>query len=133
MRRASLGVQPHTKQATRCSAEAVVGRLAVDQVANAIRRLLVGDARAVAAALLADDEEQPDACLASTAQPIGRRDLGRENALRVARAAAEQQPALLAARKERRHAVEVRGEDDLRLRLEPRVDVEAAVSRPAAP
>ena len=61
------------------------------------------------------------------AQPLRRRHLRRENAFRVARAAAEDHAALLAARKERRDAVEVRGEDDLRRRIEPREDVEAAV------
>ena len=75
---------------------------------------LVRDSRAVAAALLADDEQQADARLAVAPQPLGRRDLRGENALRVARAAAVQPIALDAARKERRHAVEVRREDDRR-------------------
>ena len=54
--------------------------------------------RAVAAALLADDEHQADARLAVAPQPLGRRDLRGENALRVARAAAVQPVALDAAR-----------------------------------
>ena len=68
---------------------------------------VVGRARAVAAALLADDEQQADARFAVAPQPIGRRHLRRQNPLRVARAAAVQPIALDAARKERRHAIEV--------------------------
>ena len=41
--------------------------------------------RAVAAALFADDEQQADARLAVAPQPLGRRDLRREDALGVAR------------------------------------------------
>ena len=66
VRRAPVGVQPHAQEAARRRAETVVGRLAVDQKANAVRRLLVGDAGAVAAPLLADDEQQRDSRLAGT-------------------------------------------------------------------
>ena len=52
--------------------------------------MLLATFGAVAAALLADDEQQADAALAARAQPLGRRDLRREDALRVARAAAVQ-------------------------------------------
>ncbi len=75
-------------------------------------RRFVRDARAVAAALLADDEHQADARLAVAPQPIGRRHLRGQNPFRVARSAAVQTIALDAARKERRHAVEVRREHD---------------------
>ena len=62
------------------SAEAALGRLAVDQKprpgGGAVRQL-----RAVAAALLADDEQQSDARFTVAPQPIGRRNLRGENAL----------------------------------------------------
>ena len=61
------------------------------------------------------DEHQSDARLACRAQPLGGGDLRGENALRIARAAAIEHAVLDAARKERRHAVEVRREHDLRL------------------
>ena len=81
--------------------------------------------RAVAAPLLADDEQQPDAPLAGSPQPLGRRDLRRQDPLRIARAAAEQPAILDPARKERRHAIEVRGEHHLRI-VDRREDVGAA-------
>ncbi len=112
-----VGAQPHAQHAARRGAEAVVGRLAVDQEAHAGGRLLVGHPRAVAAALLADHEQQPDARLAALARS---RSAAATCAARIPfashDAAAEEQAALLPARKERRHAVEVRGEDDLRAR-----------------
>ena len=112
VRRAPARAQLEAQDAARREAEPVVGRLAVDQEPAAAGRRLVRRARAVAAALLADDEQQADARFAVAPQPIGRRHLRRENALRVARAAPVQAIAFDAARKERRHAVEVRREDD---------------------
>ena len=75
-------------------------------------RRAFASSRAVAAALLADDEQQADARLAVAPQPLGRRDLRGQNALGVARAAAVQPIAVDAAREKRRHAVEVRREHD---------------------
>ena len=58
-------------------------------------------------------------------QTFGRRDLRRQDALGIARAAADQPAVLDPAGKERRHAVEVRGEHDRRI-VERREDVGAA-------
>ena len=90
--------QPHAQDAARRDAQAVVGGLAVDQEPHARRRQLVGHARAVAAALLADHEQQADARLAALPQPLGRGHLRRQDALGVARAAADEHAALDAAR-----------------------------------
>ena len=114
MRRAPAGAQLEAQDAARGEAEPVVGRLAVDQKPAAAGAASFAAARAVAAALLADDEHQADARFAVAPQAIGRRDLRRQNALRIARAAPVQPIAVDAARKERRHAVEVRREDQLR-------------------
>ena len=113
VRGAAAGAQPEPEDAARREAETVVGRLAVDQKPRAaIAAAVVRHARAVAAALLADDEHQADARFAVAPQLLGRRDLRRENPFRVARAAAEQPVAFDAAGKERRHAVEMGGEHD---------------------
>ena len=112
VRRAARRAQPRAIDAARRGGEPVVGRLAVDQEARSGRDDVRGR-RAVAAPLLADDEQQADARLAGGAQPLGRRDLRDERALGVAGSAPVQAPVRLAARKERRHAVEVRGEHDV--------------------
>src|SRR5262245_20610606 len=108
MRRASLGMEPHAKQATCRDAQAVVRRLAVDEKTNALRCLVVGHARAIAAALFADDEQQRDARLASRSQPLGGRYLRSEDALRVTGTTAKHQTALLMTGIKRWHTVEVR-------------------------
>src|SRR4029077_4325948 len=64
----------------------------------------------VAAALLADDEQQADARLSLRAEPVDGGDLRRENSLGVAGAPAVQPIALDAAGEKRRHTIEVRGE-----------------------
>ena len=90
VRGAPRGHEPHAQHAARGQAEAVVGRLAVDQEPHAGRRQLVGHLGAVAAALLAHHVEQADAPLARQPQPLGGRHLRRQNALGVAHAAPEQ-------------------------------------------
>src|SRR4029077_6739812 len=101
------------ENAPRREAEPIVGRLAVDEIAALdLRRRLVRGARAVAAALLADDEHEADARFAVAAQTPGRRDLRREDAFGVARAAPVQAIAFDAAREKRRHAVDVGRERD---------------------
>ena len=105
--------QADAEAAARRRAEAKIGRLAVDQESR-FRGDAVGGLRAVAAALFAADEHQSDARLAFRAQPLGGGDLRGENAFRIARAAPIELAVLDAAREERRHAVEVRREDDLR-------------------
>ena len=112
VRRAPARHQPEPQGAARRQRQPVVGRLAVDEEPRT-RRREVRRARAVAAALLADDEQQADALLAGAPQAVDGRDLRREDALRIARAAAEDASALEPARKKRRDAVEVRREDDL--------------------
>ena len=58
-------------------------------------------------------------------QPLGRRDLRRQNPLRIARATANEPAILDPARKERRHTIEVRGEHHRRI-VDRREDVGAA-------
>ena len=60
MRGTTARAQLEPENAARRQAEAVVGRLAVDQEAAAGRDV-VRDARAVAAAFFADDEDESDA------------------------------------------------------------------------
>jgi hypothetical protein len=91
-------VQADAQDAAGGDAEAVVGRLPVDQVLHAGRRTVVGDSRAVAAPLLAGKQQQRDPPLTGGAQPLRRSDLRRQDALGVARAAPEDEAALLAAR-----------------------------------
>ena len=84
-RRGRVARSLSAQDAARRQAEAVVGRLAVDQKPAPVGAPAFGDSRAVAAALLADDEQQADARLAVAPQPLGGRDLRGEDALRVAR------------------------------------------------
>ena len=86
MRGAPAGAQPEAQDAARRETQPVVRRLAVDQKPAAATRL-VGRARAVAAALLADDEHEPDARFALAPEAIGGRHLRRENPFRIAGAA----------------------------------------------
>jgi hypothetical protein len=78
--------QPRAIRAARAARQPVVRRLAVDQKPrsgrNRVRRL-----RTFAAALFADDEQQPDTRLAVFAQPLCGRNLRDDRALGVARAA----------------------------------------------
>ena len=140
---AAAGAQLEPENAARRQAQAVVGRLAVDQKSHAIGAgRLVRRSRAVAPALLADDEHQADARLAVTAQLLGRRDLRRKNPFRVAGPTPEQLVAFDPAGKERRHAVEMSGENhggaaafaraDLRNHVEAGVVDALLVNRPAA-
>src|SRR5687768_17357564 len=102
MRRSPCRAQSDAQHTTSSRPEPVVRRLAVDQIANPWERLVVGDPRTVAATLLAGDEQQGKARLTSGAEPLGGGHLRREDALRVARAAPEDQTALFAAGEERR-------------------------------
>src|SRR5919108_758610 len=111
MRCAAGGAQLQPQHAARGEPEPVVGRLAVDQVAAAVTRV-VRHARAVAAALLSDDEEQTDGCLAVATQPIRGGDLRGQDPLGVACAAAAETIPLETTRKERRDAIDMRGEND---------------------
>ena len=85
---------------------------------------LVGNPGPVAAAFLADDEQQPDPCLALVTQLFGSGDLSCQNAFRVAGSTSKDKAALFPAGKERRDAVEMGGEDDGGIGAEPREDVE---------
>ena len=78
VRRAAVGDEPAREHAARGGAEAIVGRLAVDQELRR-RGNLIGRERAVAAPLFAGHEHQPDARLARRAQaarppPLARRE-----------------------------------------------------------
>ena len=66
----------------------------------------------VAAALLADDEQQADTGLALAPEGIRGRDLRGENTLGVTGSAPVEPIALDAAGKKRRHTIEVRRVDD---------------------
>src|SRR5688572_13075686 len=127
MRGTARCAQAHAEDATGGGAKTVVRRLAVEQVAQAWRRLLVRHARTVAPPLLTDDEQQREARLAGRADALRGGHLRGQDSFRVARPASEDQSALLAARKERRDAVEVRRERDARFLIERGEDVEAAV------
>ena len=114
MRGAPAGAQLQPQDPARGEAEAVVRRLTVDEKrAPLAERRVVGHSRAVAAALLADDEEKTDT-IARTSKAIGGRDLRREDPFRVAGAAPVQAVAFDPARKERGDAIEVRREGDRR-------------------
>ena len=82
----------------RCRAEPKIGRFAVDQESR-FRRDLVRRLGAVAAPLFAGDEQQSYPSLSGGADALGRRDLSREDAFRVARAAPIELPAFDAAGK----------------------------------
>ncbi len=126
MRGASFGHEPDTQHAARGGAEPIVGRLAVDEKLAA-RRKRVGGAGAVAAALLARHEEQADGRAAGSAQSLRRGHLRGQDPFGVARATSIQPIALDATGKERRHAVEVRGEHEPRF-ARRRDDVDPAVA-----
>src|SRR5205823_1406563 len=98
---------------------------AVDQEARS-RRRGVCDLRAVASALLADDEQERDTPFAGPPHALDGGHLRREDPFRIARTATEQTFITQVAREERRHAVEVRRQDDARV-IEPGVDVEPSV------
>jgi hypothetical protein len=76
--------EPQAQDAACCASEAAVGRLAVHEKPAVARRGGVRRARAVAAALFADDEDQANARFPVTLQPIGRRNHRREDPFRVA-------------------------------------------------
>src|SRR6266851_8262067 len=111
MRRPPGRLQSDPEHAARRDPEAVVGRLSVDEkaavVGGEIRR-----AGSVAAPFFPDDEQQPHASLATAAKDVGGRHLRGEDALRIAGTAAADPIALETARKERRHAIEMRGQHD---------------------
>ena len=113
MRRLPRRGEPHAEAAARRRAQPQIRRLAVDQESR-FRGDAIGGLRAVAAAFLAADKHQADARLAFRAQPLGGGDLRGENAFRIARTAPIERAVLDAAGKERRHAVEVGREDDVR-------------------
>ena len=109
-------------------AELTERRLTVHEKPAARRqRVLVRGLGAVAATLLADDEQHADAALARSAEPLGRMNLRGQDALGVAGAAAVQAGALDPAREEGGNAVEVRGEDDRRW-IERRDDIRSAAA-----
>ncbi len=124
MRGAAARRQPHAQNPSRRRRQPAIGRLAIDEesagIGDRIRRR-----RAVTAALLADNEQHADPALAALPKAFGRGHLRRENPFRIAGAAPNQAAILDAAGKERRHAIEVRREDNARL-VEHRQDVGAA-------
>ena len=82
--RTSACEQFDPQHASRERRELAVGRLAVDQVPVA-HRVKVRQRGAVAAALLADDEQQADPAFAAGAEPIGGGQLRGQDPLGVAR------------------------------------------------
>src|SRR6476646_5789906 len=130
MRGASRGVKAHAQHAAGRDAKPVVSRLAVDEIPYPLRRLVVGDTRAVAATLFAGEEQHRNPGLTRGAKPFDRCYLGRENPFRVARPAAEDHATLLPRSYERRYAVEMRGEDNLRCGVQLREHIETTVRNP---
>src|SRR6266511_204044 len=114
MRGVSFCDETHTQHAARCGGEAIVRRLAVDEKLGS-RCDSVRSERAVAAPLLSRDKQQTDARLSVCSKTLGGCHLFGENPLGIACAAPVEQVTFLAARKKRRHAVEVRREDHTRL------------------
>src|SRR6266702_1040239 len=109
----ALGPQREPQRALAAGGELVVGGLAVDQpLALAGARMRVRGSRAGAPHLLVHDEQQADLAHAGGAQPLRRRDLGRDDALRIARAPPLQETGLLPRRQMGRHGVEVGGQHD---------------------
>src|SRR5437867_7561069 len=107
----ALGPQREPQRARAAGGELVLGGLAVDQpLALAGARMRVRGARAGAPHLLVHDEQQADLAHADGAQPLRRRDLGRDDALRIARAPPLQETGLLPRRQMGRHSVEVGGQ-----------------------
>ena len=124
VRRAPLGRKAQAQRAFRAGGEAVVGRLAVDEVFAARgQRVPVRGARAEAARLLVNGEEQADLGEAFGAQALGGCDLRGDDALRVARAAPAYVRLVFFRRDEGRHRVHVGREHDARRRARGRQDV----------
>ena len=109
-----VATQLEPQDAARGEPEPVVGRLAVDEEPAIRAAAWFARARAVAAALFADHEQQADARLARPPQPIGGRDLRGQNPFASHAPRPYEPVALDAAREERRDAVEMRGEHDRR-------------------
>src|SRR5262245_36880095 len=120
--------QLDAQHATRRDAQPVVRWLAVDQKPDAFRRVVVRDARAVAATLLPRDEEHRNPRLPSGAKPFDGPHLRRQNPLGITRSAAEDDASLLTRRRKRRHAVEMRRKDNARGSIELGEYVEASLS-----
>ena len=126
VRRVPLRLKAQAQRAFRAGGEAVVGRLAVDEVAAPAReRVEVRGARAEAAHLLVHGEEQADLAHALGAQALGGGHLRGDDALRVARAAPAYVRLVFRRRGEGRHGVQVRREHDARRRPRGRDDVRA--------
>src|SRR6266480_3603061 len=125
--RDAFGPQGQPERALGAGGELVVGRLAVDQpAALAGARMRVRGPRPRAPHLLVHHEQQPDLAHPLGPEPLGRGDLGRDDALRVTRAPPVQKAALLPRRQMGRHRVEVRGQHDSRGAIGRRQDVGAA-------
>src|SRR5687768_5729362 len=104
--------ESHAVTAACRRSEPQIGGLAVDQESR-FRADTIRGFRTVAAPLFAADEHQADARFTFGPQPLRRRELRGENALRIARTAAVQLAVFDAAWEERRHAVKVGGEDNI--------------------
>ena len=126
MRRAPGRAQPDAQRAARREPQPVVGRLAVHEKPRCRWRRDSPRARR-RCRVPRRPRTAGRRALALPPQDLGRRDLRRQDALRVARAAAVDPIALEPARKERRHAVEMRGEHDRRAARGRRDDVESGV------
>src|SRR5688572_1227276 len=111
MSRAPFGAEVVAECATCPDAEAIVGRLAIDEKPRS-RCQRLRALGAVAAPLFADDEQQPDVRDAFPPQLLDGGYLAGGDPLRVARAAAIQRVAVEMAGKKRRDAIEMRRQDD---------------------
>ena len=123
MRRPSVRLQLDPKEPAGRKPKTVVGGLAVDEVPR-VRRYRVGGSRPIAPALLSHHEEQAGSLFPGGAQSLDGHQLSRDDPLRIARASPVDRAPLLAARKERRHAVEVCREDHVWI-TERREEVES--------
>ena len=95
--------------------QAVLGRFAIDHEARA-DRMLIRLLRPDRVALLAHQKQQPHEN-ARRAQLLSGDDLGRDDALGIARPATVNPRLIFRRRDERRHGIHVRGENNLRPRM----------------
>src|SRR5271165_2824066 len=120
MRHAPGSRNLNPQRSFRSQSDAVLGRLAVDQIFAAVCwltcRILVRHSRAQTVALFANYKQQSDVNTLLPQAFCGR-NLRRDNALSIARASSVNASCVFGRRYERRNRIHVRGENNCRVRL----------------